>query len=417
MKHWLPIIAIIAAGIIGAILLIRPDAGFSPAPSSALSSNALSRVRISGGGFHALAVAPDGSLWSWGENSSALGLGNLARSVLRPMRVGTENVWKEVYAGYSASLAIKEDGSLWAWGSNPSWMLGDTNPQPHPVPTRVGTGRDWITAKASLHHSTGLKRDGTIWTWGGNNFGQLGRIFTDSTTNQSFAPGRVGSETNWKALTVGALHNVAIKTDGTLWTWGDSSLGPVAMNNPSNNNLPVPVGTESNWVAVATGHYHSLALKSDGTLWHWGRNAHLLGGIPPADPSKPRQLGTNTKWTAISDGGHHSLARQSDGSVWQLGRVNGGLSSEPVKIHEGADWVAMAGGGGFSLAVAQDGSLWHWGSRIGEKKEPWFLKRAFGEVLTRFGVKNNLSQAYTPARSSPEKIFQLPFPSNTATNL
>ena len=416
MKHWLPIITIIAAGIIGAILLSRPDAGFSPAPASALSSNALSRVRISGGGFHALAIAPDGSLWSWGENSPALGLGKLAGAVPRPVRVGTENDWAEIFAGYLASLAIKQDGSLWAWGANPG-LIGDNLTQPRLTPIRIGADNDWIAAGFGLNHGAGLRRDGTLWTWGDNRFGALGRSLPTGATNQSFAPGQVGSETNWKALTVGALHNVAIKTDGTLWTWGDSSLGPVAMNNPSNNSLPVPVGTESNWVAVATGHYHSLALKSDGTLWHWGRNAHLLGGIPPADPSKPRQLGTNTKWTAISDGGHHSLARQSDGSVWQLGRVNGGLSSEPVKIHEGADWVAMAGGGGFSLAVAQDGSLWHWGSRIGEKKEPWFLKRVFGEVLTRFGVKNNFSQAYTPVRSSPEKIFQLPFPSSTATNL
>ena len=419
MKRWLPIIAILAAGIIGAILLSRPDAPFSPAPSGTIDSNALARVRVSGGGWHALAIAPDGSLWSWGESGSALGLGNLASAVTRPSRVGTNTDWAEICAGYLACFAIKQDGSLWAWGSNPG-LVGDNLIQQRFAPTRVGTNSDWLAAGFGLSHSAGLKRDGTLWTWGDNRYGALGRSLPTSATNQSFALGQVGPETNWEAVAVGAIHNIAIKKGGTLWTWGDSSLGPVAMNNPSNNSLPVAVGTETNWVAITAGHYHSLALKNDGTLWHWGRNAHLLGGIPPADPSKPRQLGTNTNWTTIYNGAYHNLARRADGSVWQLGqlsRVNGGFSSEPVKIHDGADWVAVAGGSGLNLAVAPDGSLWHWGNMIGAKKEPWLVKRIIGEVLTKFGVKNTFSQSFTPVRSSPEKIFQLPFPSNTATNL
>ena len=417
MKRWLPIIAILAAGIIGAILLSRPDAPFSPAPSGTIDSNALARVRVSGGGSHALAIAPDGSLWSWGENSSALGLRNLASAMPRPTRVGTNSDWAKIDAGYTASFAIKQDGSLWVWGSNPSGMLGNSNSLPLSTPTLVGTDHDWIAAGPGLHHSAGLKRDGSIWTWGANNFGQLGRDTPNGATSQSFVPAQVGSETNWKSLAVGALHNVAIKTDGTLWTWGDSGLGPVTANHPSNNNTPVKVGTETNWIALASGQYHTLALRSDGTLWHWGRNAHLLGGIPPADPSKPRQLGTNTNWTAIYSGAYHNLARRADGSVWQLGRLNGGFSGEPVITHVGADWVAVGGGERFSLAVAQDGSLWHWGAMIGAKKEPWLIKRIIGGVLTKFGVQNNFNQSTTPDRLVPEKIFQLPFPSATVTNL
>ena len=410
MKRWLPIIAILAAGIIGAILLSRPDAAFSPAPSGAIVSNALARVRVAGGGSHALAIAPDGSLWSWGENGWDLGRGEKANRSVHPARVGTNNDWLEIYASYSGSLALKMDGSLWAWGPN-SFRLSAL------TPTRIGTNNDWIVTGLGTSHSAELKRNGSLWTGGGNGHGQLGRPFTASATNRYADLEQIDSETNWKSLAVGALHNVAIKTDGTLWTWGDSSLGPLAMNNPSNNTVPVQIGTETNWIAVAAGFYHTLALRSDGTLWHWGRNAHLLGGIPPADPSKPRQLGTNTNWTAIYNGTMHNLARRADGSVWQLGRLNGGFSGEPVITHVGGDWVAVAGGLGFNLAVAQDGSLWHWGAMIGSKKEPWLIKRIIGEVLTKFGVQNNFNQPTTPVRPVPEKIFQLPFPSHTATNL
>jgi len=411
MKRWLPIPLILAAGIVAAILLGRNEHSSVPStPSKKLSSQALARVRVSGGGYHALAIAPDGSLWSWGDtmHREALGLGQITAPVVRPARVGKDNDWAEVIAGYSYSLALKRDGSLWAWGGNPSGMLGDGTSQSRNTPTRVGTNNDWLIAGTGLHHSAGLKRDGTLWTWGANGYGQLGVPELRNTTNQSWVPIRVGSETNWKALAVSAANNAALKTDGTLWTWGDNAAMPTAWtpNNPSNHYAPVQMGSDTNWSALAAGYYHTIALKTDGTLWSWGRNNSLIGGIPAQDASVPRQFGTNTDWAAIYDGGYHNLARKKDGTLWQLGKA--GFSGRGGLTNVSGHWAAVAGGSGYSLAVAPDGSLWHWGTMIGRRKEPGWFSRTWNELLRAVGIGRPNQQ--TPTRQMPEPIFQLPAP-------
>ena len=408
MNRWFPIMAILAAGIIGAIWLSQPDAPVRPATGHIPSRNALSRMRISAGGSHALAIASDGSLWSWGDtmHGPALGLGKITVPVPRPTRVGRENSWAEISAGFDYSMAIKRDGSLWAWGGNPAGILGDGTTQTRETPTRVGTANDWQMVGTGLHHSLGLKRDGTIWAWGANNVGALGVPYQPSGTNQSFVPLQVGMDTDWKAIAVGALQNAALKTDGSLWMWGDSGFGLAgAANSPSNHYTPVQIGADTNWVALAAGYYHMLALRSDGTLWHWGRNSHLLGGIPAKDPSQIRQLGKNADWVAIYDGGYHNLARKTNGSLWQFGKAGFGSSGAPTQVQ--GDWVAADGGAEFTVGLARDGSLWSWGALIGVKKNPGWLKEVCGELLQKLGVPNQLRQAKTPTRQKPERIFQL----------
>jgi alpha-tubulin suppressor-like RCC1 family protein len=412
MKRWLPILLIVAAGIVVAILLSRDErTSVSSTPPIKLSGQAITRARVSGGGYHALAIAPDGSLWSWGGamHGEACGLGIVSGPVRHPTRVSKDNDWAEVIAGYSYSLALKRDGSLWAWGGNPAGMLGDGTSQTRNTPVRVGTSNDWLMAGAGLHHSAGLKRDGTIWTWGANSFGELGIPELQKTTNESWVPIRVGMETNWKAIAVSAVHNVALKSNGTLWTWGDSALTPtVAANSPSNHYAPVQIGSDTNWTALAAGYYHTIGLKTDGTLWSWGRNNSLIGGIPAKSAAVPRQFGTNADWAAIYDGAYHNLARRKDGTLWQLGRA--GFPGRGGLTNISGDWVTTGGGASFSLAVAPDGSLWHWGNILGVRKDPGWLKRTLGQWLKAVGIQNQLDQSQTPTTQTPERIFQLPTP-------
>lgn len=148
MKRWLPIFLILAVGIVAAILLSRDERRSVPStPSQKLNSQAVGRARVSGGGFHALVIAPDGSLWSWGDtmHGDALGLGKIAAPVLRPTRVGKDNDWAEVFAGYGCSFALKRDGSLWTWGGNQAGMLGDSLQASRGTPARIGTDSrgDW----------------------------------------------------------------------------------------------------------------------------------------------------------------------------------------------------------------------------------------------------------------------------------
>ena len=416
MKRWSIILLILAVGIAGVFWLGRPEPAFNPTSGQPLSAAALARIRVSGGGNYALAIGPDGSLWSWGQNSSALGQGNVSAPLLKPMRVGTDRDWAEIYAGYSHSLAIKRDGSLWAWGSNPAGVLGDGTNLSQSSPVQVGTDKDWQAAGPGLHHSAGLKKDGSLWTWGANNFGQLGDPKLAG-TNELRTPTRLDTETNWQALAVCSLHNVALKKDGTLWTWGDSGRTPaVAMNSPSNHFEPTQMGSETNWVAVAAGYYHAWALKRDGTLWVWGRNSHLLGNFPAGNYHLLRQLGTNTDWAVIEPGAYHGLARRKDGSLWQFGgiieaselvmdttgnqRFPGGREHRQIS----GEWVAVASGANFSLAVARDGALWHWGEIPGAQTRENLLVNLWRKLKSLFGKRATGPQPVF--RERPEIIFR-----------
>jgi alpha-tubulin suppressor-like RCC1 family protein len=87
----------------------------------------------------------------------------------------------------------------------------------------------------------------------------------------------VGQENNWKSVTAGGYHTVALRTDGTLWTWGYNSYGQLGLGHFSPSSYhreksPQKVGQENNWKSVTAGGYHTGAIKTDGTLWMWGHN-------------------------------------------------------------------------------------------------------------------------------------------------
>jgi alpha-tubulin suppressor-like RCC1 family protein len=195
-----------------------------------------------------------------------------------------------------ASEEIATLGGGWAWGDDGSTQLGNGAPNDggsSAIPVQsaglLGNGNlTNITAVAGgSTHSLALRSNGTVVAWGNDTFGQLGNgAATDNGTSN--APVEVSNLTNVVAIGAGGQHSIALRRDGTVWTWGNDGSGQLGMGGgPPNDcdpgagtrlcaNTPVQVlgiggsGLLTNVIAIAAGNAHNLALRSDGTVVAWG---------------------------------------------------------------------------------------------------------------------------------------------------
>lgn len=151
------------------------------------------------------------------------------------------------------SLRLRSDGSLWAWGSNSHGQLGlgDYGSGTDRLnPTHVGIYTDWITVSAGTSgHSLGLRSDGSLWTWGKNYWGQLGLGDSALGTYRS-NPTRVGNDTDWVTVSAGEYHSLGLRSDGSLWAWGNNTYGQLGLGDTTDRNIPTQVGNDTDWVAV-----------------------------------------------------------------------------------------------------------------------------------------------------------------------
>ena len=272
--------------------------------------------QVSCGSYHSAAVKTDGTLWTWGRNNEGqLGLGGFAaQDDPVQVSVGTTN-WKQVACERYYTAAIKTDGTLWTWGYNAYGQLGDntTIRKNTPAQTSLG-GTDWKQVACGYGHTSAVKTNGTLWTWGRNNQGQLGNG-TSGTNTSTPTQVSVGS-TNWKQVACGEGHTVAIKTDGTLWAWGYNVFGQLGDNTLNNKLTPTQVfGGGTNWKQVSCGFRRTASIKTDGTLWNWGVGAEgQLGTNFTTNSSIPVQTFVGgTDWKQVSCGFYHTAAiRTSD---------------------------------------------------------------------------------------------------------
>ncbi|WP_395060417.1 T9SS type A sorting domain-containing protein [Flavobacterium sp.] len=276
--------------------------------------------------------------------------------------------WQSVSAGGSHTLGIRTGGTLWAWGRNNFGQLGTTGVPASfsNIPIQVGTGSNWQIISAGNSHNVAIKTDGTLWTWGRNQESQLG----DGSTTNSNIPIQIGTATNWRFISAGDEYVTAIKLDGTLWAWGFNASGQLGDNTTVNKTLPTQIGTDTNWLTVSAGTDHTLGLKTNGTLWAWGlNNTGQLGDNTTVNKLTPTQIGVDTNWQNTMAGRVHSVATKSDGSLWTWGNnPNGQLGDGtivgkivPVNIATviNCNWIAK--GHQHTIAKKSDGTLWSWG--------------------------------------------------------
>ena len=362
--------------------------------------------QVSCGQDHTAAIKTDGTLWVWGNGiEGQLGIKNTNSKSIPVTTFAGGNNWTQVSCGQDHTAAIKTDGTLWTWGNGIEGQLGKNSNALRsltPITTFSG-GTGWqspatpgedvpYTLSSGGFYTSAIKTDGTLWTWGNGSVGQLGNsdlinIFTPITT---FAGG-----TNWAHVSVGSNHTAAVKTDGTLWTWGNGIRGQ--LGNAAITNRSTPVTTSAggtNWAQVSCGSIHTAAIKTDGRLWTWGLGSYgQLGNASTTARSTPvTTFAGGTNWKQVSCGEVHTAAIKTDGTLWtwgngldgQLGNgLSGGRSTPSTTFAGGINWAQVSCGGRHTVAIKTDGTLWTWGN----------------------GTFGRLGNASTTARATPVTTF------------
>jgi len=335
--------------------------GTAPTSLKACVSNApCTMPLIATSEYHTAVVRSDGTVWAWGANSEGeLGNGKWGETQLErePVQVLTyEGVPLsgviEVTTGLAHTVALKEDGTVWAWG-RPAWL--GIGPWPETIP------------------------DGCVYE--AHNWGRSACPLAVQVMDSS---GEVFSEV--KAVAAGKFHTLAVKSDGTVWAWGDNTYGQLGNNTSSNRDLPIKIMDSA--IAVAAGPSHSVAIKSDGTVWAWGKNP-LIGDGTGNNSREPVQVMVSaaeplSDVISIAAGEDHTLALKQDGTVWGWGndwrsQLAGWSADYYVSTERCSScslWAvplmasddeplsgvtAIATRENHSFAIKSDGTLWKWG--------------------------------------------------------
>jgi hypothetical protein len=240
---------------------------------------------LSAGHLHACGIQTDASLWCWGLNGAGqLGLENVS-SAAAPVQIGTDTTWSSVAAGGAHTCATRTDGSLWCWGTNNSGQLGtgeDATGKTHAsaTPVRVDTGTTWARASAGVAHTCGLRTDGSLWCWGSNDNGRLG----NGTRGRRTSPAAVAGGGTWADVTTTGEHTCALASDQSLRCWGANPSGQLGNDTIDDQWEPaLTAAPDTTWSSVGAGQRHSCGVRSEGTLWCWGEElGGLLGAYYPA---------------------------------------------------------------------------------------------------------------------------------------
>ena len=312
------------------------------------TGNYATRIAM-GGPELAIATKTDGTFQTWGslyKSGNAADGSYTMTSQLIPSVFMTEDV-VAVSSGYMHHAIIKKDGSLWMWGRQYCGEFGNNSTAGSANPIKV---MENVKSVSCGGQATGIiMSDGSLWMCGRNDFGQIG----DNSTTIRKELVKVLDDVS--SVAVGWCVAYAVKTDGSLWAWGRNDKHQLGLDSKEDQLTPVKVmddvaivaasATESQWVAV---------IKTDGTLWTWGETA-----------STPTMMLDGVSYVAV--GADYVEAVKTDGTLWAFGNNafgqigNGTTSASPTPIKVMDDVVEVASGGQTTIINKLNGSVWTWG--------------------------------------------------------
>ncbi len=340
-------------------------------------------TQISAANNHVLALAEDGQVYAWGDNSNGqLGDGTTTNryspiQVEFPADVSITQVVASYYSGYS--LALTSEGEIYAWGNNGTGALGDgtriDRHTPVLVHAPVGVKFTQLVQVQEMvgegGYSAALGDDGLLYVWGydshSSRFGtgeMAGRVYLVPTSVPKLPAGV-------KILQAagGGTFMLATADDGNTYSWGSNQSGELGRGFTSGlfepqapGTVELPAGVTLTQVAASGGHdAFSLALGADGIAYSWGANVWgVLGNGVAGDRSTPGEIAVppGVSFTQMSAGYHGALAVGTDGQVywWGLGSASDSFQPVPLTMDAVVTEVTFDGLPGISLVENADGS-------------------------------------------------------------
>ena len=323
---------------------------------------------VAAGSVHALALAKDGTLWAWGDNTSGqLGTGTTVDSLI-PVQVSALSSIVAISAHQRVNLALDSSDRVWAWGRGIRGSLGDGTTDDHTTPFIVPGLPPIKEIRAGQVISMAVARaGGAVWAWGHNEFGQFG----DSSYAVERSPTLVSNLNGLSRFEMGNVHVLARDSGGTVLAWGRNDRGQLGVGDANDRAAPTPIQGVGSIVQAAAGEAHSVAVDGDGSVWAWGAaGSGELGDNAVAISNIPVDVSGATNMVSVAAGVIHSLALDANGSVWgwgandsyQLGDTTRRDSLVPIPLTGLPAIDAIAAGNDSSFALDHDGNLWSWGS-------------------------------------------------------
>ena len=258
---------------------------------------------IASGGYHSLALQPDGRVKGWGYGMD--GQINIPATLTNASAIS---------AGFYHSLALRSNGTVSAWGY--------ANFNLTKVPTNA---TNMAAIAAGGYHNLTLQSNGLVVAWGAG---------TSRSGFQNFGQAMVPTNLSGvAAIAAGGYHSLALKKNGTVIAWG--------LNTSGQTNVPIGL---SNVVAIAAGESNSIALKADGNLIAWGANRYGQTNIPTG----------LSNVVAISCGAAHVMALQKDGTLVAWGRNLEGQTNVPITL---TNVTSISAGGYHCMAMVNFGPV------------------------------------------------------------
>jgi len=277
--------------------------------------------------YNGHAIRSNNTLWAWGYGAPSYtdSYGTVLNypyptvnqtTYSSPVQVSSAISWASVSSGNDHALALTTGGALYAWGTNIFGQCGRSdlnNPYYYrviPDTSECGGGGS-ATFYAKYDAYVDLANFPNLYNPSTSSCESpvdgVTAFVTNATANTQLwgfsSPVQVGTDTNWAQVAAGYLHSAAIKTTGTLWTWGYNVYGQCGTGNTTNQSAPTQVGALTNWAYVKCGLYGTIAVKTNGTLWAWGYNNYgQLGQGDTTNRSSPVQIGSATNWLQAIDG-------------------------------------------------------------------------------------------------------------------